>query len=441
MRRQRLPLVAVVGRPNVGKSTLFNRIVGGAEAVVDDLPGVTRDRREAESSWNAVPFRLMDTGGLVPDTRDAMEAAIREQAGMALGEAALILFLIDAREGVTALDREIAAELRPHAEKVLLVANKVEAPKQELAAAEGAELGFGTPLMLSGQHGRGVGDLLDAVVERLPRRDPQEEDGDVIHVTLVGRPNVGKSSLANRLLGESRLIVHHEAGTTRDAVDVPFRYDGSEFLLVDTAGLRRRSHVAKGVEYYSAVRTRRSLERSDVALLVIDAIDPITAQDARIASMILDLGKSAVILFNKWDLVDKDTHTTGTFMKLVREKFPLMAESPVLFVSAVTGQRVSRIPPLVRELYEERRRRITTSVLNDLLKEATDRLQPPMRKNGKPLKLYYMTQTADSPPTFAVFVNEPEEIPAAYRSYLRNLFRERLEFRAAPLRLDFRARR
>jgi GTP-binding protein len=383
----------------------------------------------------------MDTGGLVPGTRDTMETAILDQARMALDEAELILFMVDVREGLTAVDREIAEELRPRSEKVLVVANKVESPKQELAAGEVAELGLGNPWLLSGQHGRGVGDLLDAVVERLPRRAGPEDESEAIHVALVGRPNVGKSSLANRLLGEPRLIVHPVAGTTRDAVDVPFRFNGVNYVLVDTAGLRRRSHVAKGVEYYSALRTRKSLERCDVAIFVLDATEPITAQDARIASMIVDEGKSAIILNNKWDLKEKDTHTTGAVVKTLREKLPLLSEAPILFVSALTGQRVSRILPLLKELYDERRRRVTTSVLNEVLKEATDRLQPPMRKNGKPLKLYYVTQVADSPPRLAVFANAPDEIPAAYKSYLRNLFRDRLELRATPLRMDFRARR
>lgn len=441
MRRQRLPMVAVVGRPNVGKSTFFNRVVGRAEAVVDDVPGVTRDRREGEASWNGVSFRLMDTGGLVPDTHDSMEAAILAQARLALDDADLILFLLDAREGLTAVDRAIADDLRPHSGKVLVVANKVESTKQELDAVEMAELGLGNPQLLSAQHGRGVGDLLDAIVKRLPRRNPQEDEVEAIHVALVGRPNVGKSSLANRLLGEPRLIVHPVAGTTRDAVDVPFRYDGVEYLLVDTAGLRRRSHVATGVEYYSALRTRKSLDRCDVALLVLDATEPITSQDARIASMIVDEGKSAIIIHNKWDLVEKDTSTTGSVVLDLREKLTLLANAPILFVSALTGQRVSRIPPLLKELYDERKRRVATSVLNQILEEATGRLQPPMRKNGKPLKLYYVTQVADSPPMLALFTNAPDEIPAAYKSYLRNIFRDRLELRATPLRLDFRARR
>jgi len=438
--RRRLPLVAVVGRPNVGKSTFFNRVIGGATAVVDDLPGVTRDRREAETIWNGVPFLLVDTGGLVPGTKDSMEDAIRVQVEVALETSALILFLIDAREGLTELDRDIAEHLRPHVDRVMLIANKVEGPEQETLALEGAELGFGSPRTISGQHGREVGDLLDAIVAQLPKRATDETD-EAIRFTLVGKPNVGKSSLANRLLGEPRLIVHPEAGTTRDAIDVPFRYDGTDLVLIDTAGLRRRSHVTTGIEYYSALRTQKSLERSDVVLLVLDATETLSHQDARIAHTILEHGKSFVFLVNKWDLVEKDTHTTAAFTKRLYEELPLQGEPPVLFVSALTGLRVQRIPALVRELYEERHRRISTHDLNDLLEETLNGLQPPVKKDGKPLKLFYVTQTGEGPPTFSVFTNAPRDVPASYESYLRNRFRDRLGFRGTPIRIVFRARR
>ena len=433
--------MALVGRPNVGKSTLFNRVIGRAEAVVDDLPGVTRDRREADCAWNGVPMRIVDTGGLVPGTVDSMETAILAQAQLALDEADVILFLVDAREGLTALDRDIAQELRPHAGKVLLVANKVESPRQEELAAEAAELGLGDAWQISGQHGRGIGELLDAIVERLPRRALRDEETPPIHVSLLGRPNVGKSSLANRLLGEERMIVHPVAGTTRDAIDVPFRYDGTEFVLVDTAGLRRRSKVTDGVEYYSTLRTQRSLHRCDIALLVLDMSQAISGQDTRIALMILEAGKSAIFVANKWDLVTKVTGTTAAYARTIREAFPMLPGSPILFVSALSGQRVSQIPDLARTLYRERQVEVATSLLNEYLKEATDRRQPPVRKNGKPLKLYYATQVATAPPILAIFVNQPDEIPESYRSYLRNHFRARLELTATPLRIDFRARR
>jgi GTP-binding protein len=441
MKRQRLPMVAVVGRPNVGKSTFFNRAIGRAEAVVDDLPGVTRDRREADCAWNGVPFRIVDTGGLVPGTEDSMEAAILTQAHLALEEADVILFLVDVREGLTSLDRDIAEQLRPRSAKVLLVANKVESTRQEELVGEAAELGLGEAMQISGQHGRGIGELLDAVVERLPKRVIREEETPPIHVALLGRPNVGKSSLANRLLGEERMIVHPVAGTTRDAIDIPFRFDGTEFVLVDTAGLRRRSKVSDGVEYYSTVRTQRSLKRCDVALLVLDMSEPITTQDTHIAMMILEAGKSAVLLANKWDLVTKLTGTAAAYTRTIEEAFPMLPGTPILFVSALSGQRVSHIPALVRTLYEERNKSVATSVLNQLLKEATDRKQPPVTKRGKALKLYYATQVTTGPPIFAIFANEPDEIPESYRSYLRNHFRERLEMTATPLRLDFRARR
>jgi GTP-binding protein len=434
-------LVAIVGRPNVGKSTFFNRLVGRAAAVVDDVPGVTRDRREAQASWTNASFRLVDTGGLVPGSADAMETAILGQVELALSDADVILFLVDAREGITALDHEIADQLRPHAEIILLVANKVESEVQEIAAVEANELGFGPPVMISGQHGRGMGDLLDDLVGRLPRRAAKTNGREAICFTLVGRPNVGKSSLANRLLGEPRLIVHEAAGTTRDAVDVPFRFDGADFVLVDTAGLRRRSHVTRGVEFYSTLRTRQSLERSDVALLVLDASEPISNQDERIAGLITEAGKSLIFLFNKWDLVEKETGTTEAFTQKLRDELPLLEKSPVLFVSAETGQRVSRIPALVRELYEERKRRIPTSKLNEILERATERVQPPLTKRGRPVKFFYVTQTGDSPPAFTLFANDPKSVTPAYHSYLRNTFRDRLGFQAAPLKIVLRARR
>ena len=441
MSRSRLPVVTVVGRPNVGKSTLFNRLVSRGDAVVDDRPGVTRDRREGEATWTGTAFSVVDTGGLVPGTRDAMEGAVLVQGREALGASDLIVFLVDAREGITAVDREIAEALRERADRILLVANKVEGPKQRELAMEAAELGFGTPLTISAEHGDGVGDLLDVILERLPRRSPETVPEDAVRVTLVGRPNVGKSSLANRLLGEERLIVHEEPGTTRDAVDVSFRYDGTAFVLVDTAGLRRRSHVEKGVEFYSTLRTRRSLERSDVALLVLDATQPTTAQDLRIAGEILDAGKSVILLVNKWDLLDKVTGTSDAFTRLLRDKFPALSGSPILYVSALTGQRVHKIPETARRLWEERRRRIPTSRLNEVLKEATERLHPPMKTGTKPLKLYYVTQTGSEPPVFTVFVNEPKAAAPSYRRYLWNFFRESLDLEATPVRMFFRARR
>jgi GTP-binding protein len=302
------------------------------------------------------------------------------------------------------------------------------------------ELGLGEPYPVSAEHGRRVGDLLDAVVERLPRRGPVREERPTFSFTLVGRPNVGKSSLANRLLGESRLIVHPVAGTTRDAIDVPFRYDGEEFVLVDTAGLRRRSHVATGVEFYSTLRTRRSLERCDVGVLVLDGTEPLTGQDARIASLILDAGKPCLLLFNKWDLVEKETGTTEKMTRDLREVYPLMAESPVLFVSALSGLRVSRIPDLVRELALETRQKFPTHELNRILEEVVEAVPAPVRKNGKPFRFYYVTQTGEAPPTFVIFSNDGTGVPAAYRSYLRNAFRARLALRSTPIRLEFRTR-
>ena len=438
---RKLPLVAVVGRPNVGKSTLFNRIVPRGDAVVDDMPGVTRDRREDVASWNGRDFRFVDTGGLVPGSRDAIESAILSQANRAVEEADLVLFVVDAREGITALDREIAQSLRVRSDRVLLVANKVEGNDQELAATEAASLGFGEPRTISGQHGRGVGDLLDEVVARLPEAVLRESEEETVQVALLGCPNVGKSSIANRLLGEERFIVHSEAGTTRDAVDAEFRYDGTRFLLVDTAGLRRRSHVETGVEFYSTLRTRRSLAKADVAVLVLDASRKISAQDARIAGMIAEAGKPMVFALNKWDLVEKVTGTAEAFTRLVRDKFPRLAGSPVVLISALTGQRVARLPETLRELARQQKVRVPTARLNEVLQDATSQVHPPLRAGSKPVKLFYVTQTGSAPPVFTVFANDPKAINASYRQYLHNFFRDALGLESVPLRVTFRARR
>jgi len=437
----KLPVVAVVGRPNVGKSTFFNRVVPGGDAVVDDMPGVTRDRREGKGEWNGRTFTLLDTGGLVPGTHDAMETAILTQGTAALNDADVIVLMIDAREGPTAIDEDIARALRRHAEKVVLVANKVEGPPQEHGAAEASALGLGEPWCVSAQHGRGMGDFLDELVSRFPDGGIADEEDNAIRVALLGRPNVGKSSLANRLLGRERFIVHEEPGTTRDAVDDRFKFDGTEYVLVDTAGLRRRSHVSGGVEYYSTLRTQRSLERCDVALLVIDASQEVAGQDARIAGQITEAGKSMVFVVNKWDLLEKETGTAEAFTRNLHDTFPLLAGSPVLYVSAKTGLRVTRIPALVRELWEERRQQFSTSELNRILKEASERVHPPPLPGKRLLKLYYVTQVRTGPPAFAVFVNDPQSAGEAYRQYLRNSFREALGLKRTPIWMDFRARR
>ena len=437
----RTPLVALVGRPNVGKSTLYNRIVPDGDAVVHDMPGVTRDRREGDALWNGVAFRVMDTGGLVPRTKDVMESAILMQGDAAVQEADLILFIVDARDGVTSLDREIADTLRSRVGKVLLVANKVEGEAQEVDALEANALGLGEPAMVSAQHSRGVGDMLDQLVEMLPRKTEEVDPEEAVRLTFIGKPNVGKSSLANRLLGEDRFIVHDEAGTTRDAVDVTFRYDGTKFVLVDTAGLRRRSHVETGVEFYSTVRTKRSLRSADVALLVLDVSQDISAQDARIAGSISVVGKSMIILLNKWDLISKTTGTAEAYERMVRDKFPLLKGVPILLVSAETGQRVHRIPEVARELWRKRHMKVPTNHLNNLLKEATAKLHPPLRAGAKPLKLYYMTQVGQEPPAFTIFVNDPRSSTAPYRRYLVNFFKEALDLEDTPMRLELRSRR
>ncbi len=431
------PLVAIVGRPNVGKSTLFNRILRRREAIVDNTPGVTRDRKMAIAEWAGRRFCLVDTGGYLPGG-DVIEKAVLDQVRQAVEEADVIVFLTDARSGVTALDTEIASVLRRVQKPVLLAANKADSATVELNVAEFYALGLGQPFPIAAESGRRLGDFLDAVVAALPEKESAtEENGrDTIRLAVVGRPNVGKSSFVNCLLGEERQIVTEVPGTTRDAVDTSFEHHGQAYVLIDTAGLRRRARVSEAVEYYSTVRSLRSLRRSDVVVLLIDATEGITDQDIRILEQAIKHGKGIVLAVNKWDLVEK-TANAAEFEAAIRDKLRGNAFMPILFISSKTGQRVFRVLEVARAVYEERRKTIKTSELNQFLSAAVAGYAPPSM-DRREVKIKYCTQVKHSPPVFAFFTNAPKSIPANYRQYLENRLRERFGFFGVPLTLVFR---
>ncbi|RME91570.1 MAG: ribosome biogenesis GTPase Der [Anaerolineae bacterium] len=451
------PLVALVGRPNVGKSTLFNRLVGERLAIVDDTPGTTRDRLFAEAEWSGVVFGVVDTGGIDPThggqsplsvgSAEFIEQ-IRSQAEIAIAEADAILFLTDGQAGVTPPDREVADILRRNQRQrpdgtpyppIFLVVNKCESAAQRAAVGEFYELGLGEPYPISALHGTGTGDLLDALIAALPPT-PEEEEDESVKIAIVGKPNAGKSSLLNRLVGEERAIVSPIPGTTRDAVDTFIEYQGIPITLIDTAGIRRRGKIERGVERYSVLRALRAIERADVALLMIDATTGITAQDTHIAGFILEAWKSVVVLVNKWDAVRKDSHTMQEYTQRIRYELNFMDYVPLLFISAKTGQRVDRVLPLALQVQEERLARIPTSKLNQIIHNAQDAHTPPSR-GGKALKMYYATQVRVDPPTFLIHVNDPSLMHFSYRRYLENRIREVYPFLGTPIRIVLKARR
>ncbi|HSB91251.1 MAG TPA: ribosome biogenesis GTPase Der [Anaerolineales bacterium] len=448
------PVVALVGRPNVGKSTLFNRLAGERLAVVDDRPGTTRDRLVAEAIWNGVAFDIVDTGGIDPragrgreplslDSADYVDA-IRLQAQQASAEADAVVFLVDGVDGPTPADHEVAGLLRrlPSPPPIFLVVNKCDSPESRSRAVEFYELGMGDPLPVSALHGLGIGDLLDRLVGALGAAPEAgaEPDDEGLPIAIVGRPNVGKSSLLNRLLGEERVLVSPLPGTTRDAVDTHLTYHGTPITLIDTAGIRRRGHIAPGVEKYSVLRALKAIDRADVVLLVLDGLEGVTAQDAHIAGLVLDKAKSAVVLVNKWDLVPKDAHTMPAYAERLRADLNFFDFVPVMFVSARTGQRTSQILPMALRVQEERLRRIPTGELNRLVQEAVDRHAAPGR-GGRPLKILYAAQVRSDPPTFLFHVNDPLLVHFTYKRYLENRLREAYGFTGTPLRLAFRSRR
>lgn len=430
-----LPVVAVVGRPNVGKSQLFNRVIGEAAAIVSDEAGTTRDRHFGEAEWAGRHFWLVDTGGLVEDSDLLMDTAIRRQVMQAIEEADLMLFVVDAKVGVHPSDARIVDLLRNARKPWMLVANKVDDPAST-DFYEFYRLGVTDVYPVSAANGKGSGDLLDAVVEHIPEID--EERPEAIRVAVIGRPNVGKSSFVNRLLGEDRLVVSDESGTTRDAIDAPMRYHDTDLIFVDTAGLRRQSRIDDGVEFYSALRTRRAIDSSDVCILMIDATEGLQNQDLKIATMAWEAGRGLILVINKWDLYpDKTDKSADKFRKEAVEKAPYLNFVPFLFTSAVTGQRVTKALDLVLQVQAQRTRRISTSEVNDALGDLIARRQPPQAA-GREVKLNYATQVEIEPPTIAVFGNNPEAIPEHYVRFLHNGFRERWGFTGAPLRILLR---
>jgi GTP-binding protein len=450
------PIVAIVGRPNVGKSTLFNRLAGQRLAIVEDEPGTTRDRLYADAEWTNRPFLLVDTGGLDiatsdkapqkgrqpdslgPSSRD-FAREIRQQAEIAISEADVVLFLVDVKDGITSADRDVAEVLRRSERPVLLVANKADNPDRRQAALEFFELGLGEPYPISALHGTGTGDLLDAIVAGLA---PATEDSGAadIKIAIVGRPNVGKSSLLNALLREERAIVSSIPGTTRDAIDTYLRWEGQDLLLIDTAGIRRRGHVDQGVEHYSVLRAVNAIRRSDVVLLVVDATSGIQAQDTHVAGQVLEAYKSVVVVANKWDAVaGKDTQTMVEASKELRQRLNFMDYVPVLFISALTGQRVNKVLPAACVVAAQRKLRIPTGELNRLVREATAE-HAPSGKGGRQLRILYATQAETEPPTFVFFVNDQELVHFSYERYLENRIRRSFAFEGTPLRLLFRTR-
>jgi GTP-binding protein len=433
-----LPIVALVGRPNVGKSTFFNRLIGRQQAIVADEPGTTRDRNYGETIWNDKPFLVVDTGGIDFSSDASMAHAIRRQAEMAIEEADVIVLMVDAREGLTAMDYEVADQLRRSGKPVLLAANKADNDTRRLDSAEFFQLGVGDPIPISALNGLNTGDLLDEIAALLPKVAEPEAD-DVPRIALVGRPNVGKSSLLNAILQEDRALVSATPGTTRDTTDTQVLHNDRPVTLVDTAGIRKRGHIEGGVERYSVMRAMRAINRSDVAILVIDATEPLAAQDAHIAGYVWDAAKGLVVVVNKWDLVvPKDEHTIDHFTRVIRRELHFLRDVPMVFTSALTRQRVRKILDLALQVRQERFKRVPTGQLNHVMAEALRRHQP-MSQNGKLLKLRYVTQVAVDPPTFVLFVNDPELLHFSYRRFLENQLREQFGFAGTAIRIFFRS--
>ena len=433
-----LPVVAIVGRPNVGKSTLFNRIINQRLAIVEDKPGVTRDRNYAQAEWMGHKCDLVDTGGIAWEG-GKIEEEIRAQAEIAIEEADVIVMLTSVVNHMTDLDERVAHLLYRTQKPVILAVNKADNPEQRNDIYDFYSLGLGDPIPVSSSHGTGIGDLLDAIVDKFPEdKDTQAED--VISFSVIGRPNVGKSSIVNKLLGEDRVIVANEEGTTRDAVDTPFTKDGVKFKVVDTAGIRRRGKVYEKTEKYSVLRAMSAIERSDVVLLVLDASTGIREQDKHVAGYAHEAGRGIIIVVNKWDLPKKNSTSAKEFEREIKEEFQYLDYAPILFVSAKTGQRLDQIPSMVKEVYDNQNQRIQSSVLNDLLLEASKLVPTPMVK-GKRLRVYYMTQVSTNPPTFVVFVNDPELMHFSYERFLINQLRQNFDFTGTPIKIIPRKRK
>ncbi len=434
------PLIALVGRPNVGKSMLFNKLVGKRISIVEDTPGVTRDRLYADTDWNGRSFTLVDTGGIEPRADNELLQFMREQAQIAMDTADVIVLVTDIRTGVTAADKEIADMLLRSRRPVVLAVNKVDSTGPvDPDVYEFYNLGLGEPIPVSAVHGHGTGDLLDACLAYFPPEQEEEQEDDRIRVAIIGRPNVGKSSLTNRILGETRMVVSDIAGTTRDAVDSPYEDESGKYLFIDTAGIRRKSRVEDRIEKFSVMRAEAAVERAQVCLILLDAREGVTEQDTKVAGLAHESGKASVIIVNKWDLIDKETRTMDKMREDIRRDLSFMPYAPILFISALTGQRVSRIFELVRYVFEQNAMRISTGMLNNVLADATARVQPPTDK-GKRLKLLYMTQTGVRPPTFAIFCNDRTLFHFSYQRYVENQLRSVFGLEGTPIRLLIRER-
>lgn len=441
------PIVAIVGRPNVGKSTLFNKLVGERRAIVEDLPGTTRDRLYGTAEWSGHYFTLVDTAGILPGEEHDVSASMaqivrgtRAQAQLAIEEADLIVFMVDVKEGITAADEDVAEILRRADKPVILGVNKADSMQRVQNAVEFYNLGLGEPIAVSAYHGTGTGDLLDAIVAELPERVEPEEDDYAVRIAIVGRPNVGKSSLLNKLLGYERVVVSDIPGTTRDTIDTVVDYLGNKILLIDTAGIRRSGKVERGIEKYSVLRALRAIERADVTLLLIDATEGITAQDAHVAGMVLDANKGIAVLVNKWDAVEKDNDTFSAYTHMVKEALHFIPYAPLLFISALTGQRVTQALETALEIQSERNTRISTSKLNTILRDAVRDHPPTSVHKGAHLRLYYATQAQVDPPVFLFFTNAAEQIHFGYKRFLENRIREEHPYIGTPVILVFRNR-
>jgi GTP-binding protein len=438
----REPVVAVIGRPNVGKSTFVNRIIGSRQAIVDDLPGVTRDRSYYDAEWCGQKFQLVDTGGLVPESEDFFENLINQQVQTALLEADILIFLVDGISGITPLDEDVAQKIRRAKKPVILAVNKIDKPEQRAHAAEFHALGLGDPYPLSAMHGTGgVGDLLDRILELIPKEDEEEEvEPSAIRITIAGRPNVGKSSIVNALVGKQRTIVSDIPGTTRDSIDITLKHNEQPFILVDTAGIRKKGKVDYGVELFSVDRSIRSIRESDVVVMVIDVTEGVTDQDKRILQTSIDAGKGLVLVLNKWDLIpNKTAKTADETKKQIYRELPHAQFAPVLFTSAATGQRLTQIYELAKTVYENNHRRIKTHLVNQVIMEAVTLTPPPAFKNRR-LKVLYSTQVRTAPPTFVLFVNDVKLMKDSYKRYLEKKMRESFEFTGSPINFVLRNR-
>ena len=435
------PIVAIVGRPNVGKSTLFNRIAGERISIVEDTPGVTRDRIYADAEWLDHHFTLIDTGGLEPDSDDMMLKHMYSQAEIAISSADVILFVVDVRTGMTDMDMQVANILRKADKPVVLAVNKVDdLAKYGMQVYEFYSLGLGDPFGVSGGQMIGLGDLLDEVVKHFPADKDDSAEDDSIKVAIIGKPNVGKSSLVNRILGENRVIVSDVAGTTRDAIDSEYELNGQKYVFIDTAGMRRKAKIKESIEKYSIIRALAAVERADVCILMINAVEGITEQDTKVAGIAHEAGKAVIIAVNKWDLIEKDNHTMNKFLKDIDTEFKYLSYAPRIFISAATGQRVTKLFELITMVSENNSRRIATGMLNDVLIEAMAMNQPPAEK-GKQLRIYYMTQVSVKPPTFVLFVNDTELLHFSYKRYLENQLRDAFGFVGTPIHFIARNRK